>query len=440
MYKFKKLFPQSIKNLYHLAQAILANIWYGFPSRKIRVIGITGTDGKTTTTQMVAKILEEANKKVAMASTINFRLNGKEEKNLSHHTTSSAFVVQKFIYDAVKTGCEYFVLETSSHSLDQYRVWGIEFDVAVVTNITREHLDYHKTMERYRKTKKKLFEIAAKRRFIKGQQSNIVVVNLDMEKPEEFLDFAVDKKYGYTTKSHQSSVNTHKFSSILEEIQAEDIKLEIGRTKFAIQGVNFELNLAGIFNVENALAATCVALGEGIDLQRASDALSKIKGVSGRMEAVENEIGVNILVDFALTPNALEKLYSLLDSIRKPDRKIIAVFGSCGERDRGKRPIMGEIVSRYADYVIVTNDEPYHEVPEQIIDEIAVGIKDKKENEAFWKITDRRSAIRKALELASPGDTICVTGMGNFETMVIGNEKIPWNDRQVIKEELQKIG
>jgi len=439
MYKIKNLFPQSFKNLYHLAQAILANIYYGFPSRKMKVIGITGTDGKTTTSQMVAKILEQSGKKVAMASTINFVINGEEEKNLSHHTTSSAFALQKFIKRALDAGCEYLVLETSSHSLHQHRVWGVKYQTAVITNVTREHLDYHRTMERYREAKKLLFsyvEKFAKKSSVISHQSSIVV-NLDMENPEDFLSFEVDKKFGYTTKSHQSSVTGHQNDEI-RIVQAENIELGLNYTKYITQNTSYILNIPGIFNVENALAATCVGLGEGIGLETIKEALAKIKGISGRLESVDNDRGLNIIVDFALTPNALERLYQLLSGVRKEGAKIIAVFGSCGERDRGKRPLMGEVVSKYADYIILTNDEPYHENPQQIIDEIAAGIKNKIENQNFWKIVDRRSAIKKALELSKEGDVIAVTGMGNFETMVVGDKKIPWNDKQVIEEELSK--
>ena len=182
-----------------------------------------------------------------------------------------------------------------------------------------------------------------------------------------------------------------------------------------------------------------MALGEGIDLQVASEALSEISGVAGRMEAVENDLGVNILVDFALTPNALERLYKLLAQIKKPTAKIIAVFGSCGDRDKGKRPIMGQVVSQSADIVILTNDEPYSEEPQAIIDAIFVGIKNKTEGENLWRIVDRRAAIAKALSIAQKDDIICITGMGSFETMVVGDKKLPWNDRKVIEEELTKI-
>jgi len=220
---------------------------------------------------------------------------------------------------------------------------------------------------------------------------------------------------------------------------AENTELGIQDTRYKVQDINFKLNIPGEFNIENALAATCAGLSEDIDLKTISNALEKIKGIPGRMEAIPNERRLNIIVDFALTPNALDKLYNLLFSVKKEDTKIIAVFGSCGERDRGKRPIMGEIVSKSADLMIITDDEPYHENPEQIIEEIVAGIKNKKENESFWKISDRRQAIRKALEIASAGDTIAITGMGAEESMVVGDEKIPWNDRQVVEEELQKI-
>ncbi|MGW8184486.1 MAG: UDP-N-acetylmuramoyl-L-alanyl-D-glutamate--2,6-diaminopimelate ligase [Candidatus Moraniibacteriota bacterium] len=415
----KKLIPQSLKNIYHLFQAVLANVWFGFPSKKIKVIGVTGTDGKTTTTQIITKILEEAGKKVALASTINFKIDQKEWTNLSHFTTLSSFAVQKFIKRAVENGCEYLVLETSSHSLDQRRVWGIDYKTAVITNVTREHLDYHKTMENYRQAKRKLFD-----------KVEIAVVNLDMEKPEEYLDSKSSVKIGYSAKSPISNDQ-------IKKIVAENVELGIDGSTFIVGGKKFILNLVGDFNIENALAAISVGVSEKIDLETCARAISKIKSVPGRMEYVSNEKGLNILVDFALTPDALKKLYSLLVKIKKPESKIIAVFGACGERDRGKRPIIGEIVSAYADFVIVTNDEPYHEDPMQIIGEIVNGIKNKQEGKDFWVIPDRREAIQKALQLATSGDVIAVTGMGAEESMIVGDEKIPWNDKKVILEELE---
>lgn len=433
MHTVKKLFPQSLKNIYHLAQAILANMRFGFPSRKIKIIGITGTNGKTTTTQMVSKIFEKAGKKVAMASTINFRIDGKEEVNTTKFTTLSAFAVQKFIKKAVDARCEYLVLETSSHALDQCRVWGVCYATAVITNVTREHLDYHKTMAKYRTAKRKLFSMVAK-------NHGTLITNLDMEKPEEFLEFDVANKYGYTTKNESVKIKAQNDRGKIRIVQAEHIKTGADVSEFEIQGVPFALHMPGRFNIENALAATCVGLSQEIPLETIASALEDVMGVPGRMEKVENEKGIDIIVDYAVTPDSLEKLYEALGDLKqKPDAKIIAVFGSCGDRDRGKRPIMGKIVSQCVDVVIVTNEDPYWEDPQAIIEEVAGGVENKEYGKNFWKISDRRDAIRRALEMARPGDMVVITGKGAEETMAIKDKRIKWNDKKVVLEELERV-
>jgi len=512
MYYLKSIIPQSIKNIYHLFQAILANFWYGFPSRRInphtnfilaslinilhshkigvgvKIIGVTGTNGKTTTVQMIAKILEEAGKKIAVASTINFKLNGEEWVNKTKFTTLSSFQVQKFIKKSAESGSEYLVLEISSHSLDQYRVWGIKYHVAVITNVTREHLDYHETMESYRKAKLKLFK-----------KAKTAVINLDMENPEEYIEYKTDNIYLYSCRPErvervEGSQDSSTSLGMTKIIIAENIKLGIDKSEYEIsaqggpasgwQNTNFTLNLPGIFNIENALAATCVGLSENIGLETIKTALEKIKVIPGRMDRVENNRGLNIIIDYAVTPDSLAKLYELIKNIRDNSPKtgngsrIVAVFGACGERDRGKRPIMGEIVSKYADYIIITNEDPYREDPQRIIDEIFKGVIEKNKNNETepdkssnfqfpisnfqtnhndqiyndgkipnykvegtncWRILDRREAIKKALQIAKSGDFIIVTGKGAEETMAVGRERIPWNDRKVIEEELQKL-
>lgn len=412
----KKLIPQSIKNIYHLFQAILANFIYGSPSLGLKIIGITGTNGKTTTCQIVAKILEEAGHRVAMASTINFKLGQREWVNATKFTTLSPFAVQKFLKQAVEANCEYVVLETSSHSLDQCRVWGINYKVAVITNVTREHLDYHKTMEKYRQAKLKLFK-----------KAEIAVVNLDMEKPEEFLQFDNVEKLTYSLKDKKA------------DLLAEEVRLEVTSSSFKVKGIRFNLNLPGAFNIENALAALAIGMSQGIFLEQAAAALRKIQGVPGRLEHIANNKDFEVMIDYAVTPDSLEKLYQYLSAVKKSETRIIAVFGSCGERDRGKRPIMGEIVSRYADFVIITNEDPYGEDPMQIIKEVAKGVKGKEKDKNFWKILDRREAIAKALSLAKKDDIVIVTGKGAEENMMVGKEKIPWNDKKVILEELKKM-
>lgn len=423
-----QLVPQGIKNYYHLAHAIMANVRYGFPARKLQVIGVTGTNGKTTTSQMIARILERAgspspsgdgfgaaNKKVALASTVSFQIGERKWTNASKFTTLSSWKLQRFLHDAVREGCEYAVIETSSHALDQNRVWGIPYAIAVMTNVTREHLDYHKTMEEYRKAKCKLFALARQ-----------AVINLDMEEPKYFCGGDEKRALFYSVKDP----NAHLF--------AEHIELDFKGTEFAVDGTVFHLHMPGLFNIENALAALGAARLLGIGFAVAKEALEDMQGVPGRMELVPNPIEADIIIDYAVTPDALEKLYASILPLKIPGSKIIHVLGACGERDRGKRPIMGEIVSGYADIVILTNEDPYYEDPERIIDEIEQGVSKKKDKD-YFRIFDRREAIRKALGFAEIGDIVLITGKGAEETMAIGDKRIPWNERRVIEEELAKL-
>ncbi|MCX6765367.1 MAG: UDP-N-acetylmuramoyl-L-alanyl-D-glutamate--2,6-diaminopimelate ligase [Candidatus Moranbacteria bacterium] len=442
----KELIPQKMKNIYHLFQAVLANIWYEFPSRKLKIIGVTGTNGKTTTCQMITRILEEAGHKVAMISTINFKLGKKEWVNKTKFTTLSSFATQKFIRKAVEENCDYLVLETSSHSLDQNRVWGIKYDVAVVTNVTREHFDYHRTIEKYRKAKMKLFRMVSK-------SKGILIANLNMENPEEFLKYKAKEKYGYAAKLPIPHFS-FPIKSQLRLIIAKEIELGINFSKFKVHDLKFKINLPGDFNIENALAALSVGISQEISLEAIAKALEKIKGVPGRFEYIPNSRGFNIIIDYAVTPDSLEKFYALISKTKQLGARIIAVLGSCGERDRGKRPIMGKIVSRFADYAIVTNEDPYGENPQKIINEVFKGVistdkskitnpgiyeKHKQEGVSCWRIPSRREAIKKALRLAGPGDIVAITGKGAEVTMAVGKKRILWNDRRVIEEELEKI-
>lgn len=413
-----QLIPQSLKNYYHLAQAVVACMYFGFPAKRLRVIGVTGTNGKTTTTQFVTHILEKAKKGVAMASTINFQIGEKKWTNASKFTTLSPWKLQKFLREAADAGCEYAVIETSSHALDQRRVWGIPYEIAVMTNVTREHLDYHRTMAAYRQAKRRIFE-----------QARMAVINLDMENPEEYLsanNFAKKVTYG--------------IRETMADLQAVDIRETLAGSIFRIRGIECLLRLPGRYNIENALAALGTAELLGIDPELAVRALGEIDGVPGRMESVPNGRGISVIIDYAVTPDSLEKLYMLIASMRPSGRRIIAVFGACGERDRGKRPIMGAIVSAQADIVILTNEDPYHEDPERILDEIEQGIVGKEKEKDWFRIFDRREAIARALVLAESGDIVVVTGKGAEETMAIGDARLPWSERRVIEEELARLG
>ncbi len=410
-----QLTPRLVKNYYHLANAVLASIWYGSPARRLQVIGVTGTNGKTTTTQFITRILERAGKKVAMASTINFQIGEKHWVNASKFTTPSPWRLQQFLREAVASGCQYAVLETSSHALDQNRVWGIPYAIAVMTNVTREHLDYHETMARYREAKCKLFRRAKQ-----------TVVNLDMEDPEFFCAPAEKPSLLYSVKDHAA----HLFAS--------DISLDFKGTEFIVDGTHFYLRLPGLFNIENALASLGVARLLDIDFAVAKEALESVTGVPGRMELVPNHIDADIIIDYAVTPDAFEKLYASILPLKIPGSKIIHLFGACGERDRGKRPQMGEIASSYADIIILTNEDPYYEDPEQIIDDIEQGV-GKKKDKTYFRIFDRRTAIAKALALAEIGDIVLITGKGAEETIAFRDRMIPWHEREVIEEELKKL-
>lgn len=410
-----QLVPQGLKNYYHLAQAVLACLLYGFPGRRLRVIGVTGTNGKTTTTQFITRILTQAEKKVAMASTINFQIGDRAWVNASKFTTLSPWKLQRFLRDAVKEGCEYAVIETSSHALDQNRVWGIPYEIAVMTNVTREHLDYHETMARYREVKCRLFRLAKH-----------AVVNLDMEDPDFFCTTQNGKTLTYSTRNPQA------------QILATGIALDFKGTEFVVDDTHFRLQIPGLFNIENALASLGVARLLEIDFSVAREALNSVVGVPGRMELVPNRMNADILIDYAVTPDAFEKLYASILPLKIPGSKIIHVFGACGERDRGKRPVMGEIASFYADIIILTNEDPFHEDPEQIIDDIENGVS-KKKDKNYFRIFDRRSAIAKALSLAEIGDIVLVTGKGAEVTMALGDERVPWSERRVIEEELEKL-
>lgn len=416
IHTIKQLVPQTLKNWFHFLESFFAAVAFGFPAKKLTVVGVTGTNGKTTTANLIARILEEDGKRVALASTINFRVAGEETVNTSKFTTLSRWRLQKFLHDAVSAGCTHAVLEVSSHALDQRRLLGIFFTVAVVTNVTREHLDYHKTMEVYRRAKKRLFEKAKN-----------AVVNLDMREPEFFLEGKYERTLTCSTVDETA------------DFYAEGIRSNFGGSEFSVQAAPVRLRLPGRFNIENALAAMAAASLLGVSLGVSARAVGLVERVPGRMDLVENHLGATILVDYAVTPDSLEKLYELVASMRKPESKVVAVFGACGERDRGKRPIMGEIVSSNADVVILTNEDPYHENPDRILREIENGINGKKKGEDYFRIFDRRNAIRKALSILSQNDILLVTGKGAEETMAIGDKRIPWNDRTVIEEELQKM-
>ncbi|MFH1780866.1 MAG: UDP-N-acetylmuramoyl-L-alanyl-D-glutamate--2,6-diaminopimelate ligase [Candidatus Nealsonbacteria bacterium] len=386
----KKITPGFLLNWYHWFLAFLGACLYGFPSRNLKVIGVTGTNGKTTVVSLIAEILNEAGFKVASLSGIKFKINEKEWPNLLKMTMPGRFTIQKFFRQAVDAKCQYAVLEVTSEGIKQHRHRFINFDTAVFTNLSQEHIEAHHGFENYRREKAKLFQAT----------KNIHVINIDDKNADYFLQFPAKKKLTYGL--NQGSVNT--------------------------QNAKFSLKLIGSFNIYNALAAISVGLAYGVKSEVCKRAVEKVEGVPGRMEQVLKE-PFKVFVDYAFTPNALEKVYQTL---KPQDAKLVCVLGACGGgRDKWKRPVLGQIAAKYCDQVIVTNEDPYDEDPATIINEVAAGAGDKAQ-----RISDRREAIKKSLTVAEVGDTVVITGKGCEPWIVEAHgKKIPWDDRQVVKEE-----
>ncbi|HUW72174.1 MAG TPA: UDP-N-acetylmuramoyl-L-alanyl-D-glutamate--2,6-diaminopimelate ligase [Candidatus Humimicrobiaceae bacterium] len=398
----KKFIPPFLLDWYHLTLAFLGAFLYGFPSKRLKVIGVTGTNGKSTVVHLTTKILEEAGYRVASLSSIGFKISEKEWPNKLKMTMPGRFKIQKFLRQASSAGCKYVVLEVTSEGIKQYRHKFIDFDAAVFTNLSPEHIEAHGNFENYRAAKGKLFQTT------KGTH----VINIDDKNAQYFLQFPANKKYTYGLT--QGDVNA--------------------------KNTQLELKLIGDFNLYNALAAICVGLSQRINLEVCQKALEKVEGIPGRMEIVVKE-PFKVLVDYAVTPDALEKLYQTVKKIFSPQR-IIAVFGSCGGgRDKWRRPALGKIAARYCDKVIITNEDPYDEDPYQILSMIKSGIyKSQFPTSNFYEILDRREAIRKSLELAKTGDIVVITGKGCEPWICVkGGKKIPWDDREVAREEFKKL-
>lgn len=448
----KKIIPQNLILFYHKIIAALAAVFYGWPSRKLIVIGVTGTSGKSTVVNLIGRILEEAGYKVGWSSTLNFKIAEREWLNETKMTMLGRFALQKLLSQMVKAGCQYAVIEVSSQGIVQSRHLGIDFDVAVFTNLYPEHLEAHGGFEKYRKVKGKLFaklkpKFQIPKIINKKLIKKISVVNLDDVNAEYFLQFPTDQYYGFTIKNETHLSHLSRIVDIkkLKVVAAKNLKLKVNGSEFMIDDLTFNLNLLGEFNVYNALAAVTVGFSQGISLEISRLALEKIKEIPGRLEEINLGQPFKVFVDYAHTPNELEKVYQVASGIKHPASRIIAVLGAAGGgRDKWKRPTMGSIAAQYSDYVIITNEDPYDENPQKIINQILKGVfKVKKETEkgiSVFDILDRQEAIRKAIDLARPNDIIIITGKG-CEQYIMGpnNQRIPWDDRRVVREELEKI-
>ncbi len=418
--------PKYFFDAYHRFSAIAADVWYGHPSHKLFVIGVTGTNGKTTTAHFIAAILEAAGKHVGLLSTIALTVGGEERVNQTKMTTlANAWQVQKLLAEMVAAGDTHAVVETTSHALDQYRVHRVAYDIAVITNVTHEHLDYHKTMDRYRKAKERLFAVVTSRpakRLFGEAIPRVTIMNADDPSAASFLRYRSDRRMAYG------------FGARPQEVEEENF--------VAPSALTLSLQIPGKFTIANACAAIAVARSLAIPDTISLHALSAVKGIPGRLERIQAGQPFVVMIDYAVTPDSFEKLAELVRSeMLEKNGRWWWVFGATGERDRAKRPILGEIAGRTADFVVLTNEDPFHEDPERILDEVEAGVvkagKEKEKN--YWRTLDRRAAIRYALAHAKPGDVVTITGKGAETAMAVGDERIPWNERQIVREILNEL-
>lgn len=399
----KKFIPPFLLDFYHLGLAFLGAVIYRFPSRNLVVIGVTGTKGKSTVVDFCHRIFQAAGFKVASLSSIRFKINNKEKPNLLKMTMPGRFQIQKFFRQALNQGCQYMVLEVTSEGISQHRHEFIRFNAAVFTNLSAEHIERHGSFENYKKAKGKLFSVT----------KNIHIINVEDENAKYFLQFPARKKITYGLS--QGDINN------------KNIKLQ--------------LQLPGEFNIYNALAAIGVGLSQGISLEICRKAIEKTAGIPGRMETVV-EKPFKVIVDYAHIPDALEKVYQTLNNLTpeayglKP--KLICVLGSAGGgRDKWKRPEMGKIAANYCDKIILTNEDPYDENPEEIISQIEAGIYKK---EKVLKIIDREEAIKTAVSLVKEGEGVIFTGKGSESSIhLAGGKKIPWNEKEKVLEALKSL-
>lgn len=405
----------SVEEAYRRGRVQLVSARYGNPAKSLRVIAVTGTNGKTTTVNYINEILKEAGLKTAMFSTALIEVAGQTQLNDLNATVGTTARMQQFFADAKKAKVDYVVLEITSHALQQHKLDTVPIEVAVMTNLTQDHLDYHKTMEAYAAAKGKLFT----------NEPKFIVLNRD----DEWFDF-FDK---FPAGAQKITYGAHDDA----EAKIEYVKLYKKGSEARIlidHQTTLELATAlpGQFNVYNMTAAAATAYLLGVKLQDIVEGVANLEGVPGRFERVVEGLGYDVIVDYAHTPDALEKLLEAAKSVTK--NRVILVFGATGDRDKGKRPIMGEIAAQLADRIVLTDDESYNEDPQTIRDEVMAGIEKAGGSAKTTELGDRRDAIEKALSIAKKDDTILITGMGHEQFRIVNGERLPWNDGDVVRE------
>jgi len=404
----------------HLAEAVVYNCAYGFPGRGMKVIGVTGTNGKTTTSFLIHRMLHEAGYSAGLMTTVAWAIGDEVQPQTQHMTNVPIPLLMKRLKAMKADGVEWLVLETTSHALSQYRTWGIPYSVVVLTNISQEHLDYHKTMERYIAAKQRLFKLAQRNQ--KGLQMGIA--NAD---DRNGASFAAETQ------------NSILYGIEAGEVRATNIAMDAAGIHYDAVAMDetyrISSHLPGSFNVYNTLAAVCVGRAVGLTRQEIEQGIASLPGVAGRMEPVNAGQTFSVIVDYAHTPDALENVLRALRGSTKG--KLAIVFGATGDRDKTKRSPMGEVVAKLADRIYLTDDETYTEDPEAIRGAVLQGIVAAKGKQKTSMIPDRLEAIRTAFKEAKSGDTVLLAGIGHQDYRAMGGTKQPWDEREVARDLLK---
>jgi UDP-N-acetylmuramoyl-L-alanyl-D-glutamate--2,6-diaminopimelate ligase len=431
LYTIKRLVPRKIfrffQPAYHYLLALSGNLIYRFPGRKMICIGITGTNGKSTTVDIVNSILKEAGFKTGMISTVALEVAGARTDNETSRTTLGRWQTPRLLRRMVKAGCEYAVIEVASEGIIQYRTWGIPFDVAVFTNLSPEHLNTHGDMKNYRNAKGRLFanlSLSRKKKIGKERIAKVGIYNADDKEAGYFGSFPADKVIGFGTRNGEARIKD------LDGKNGLHFVIEYDGKSYPIRS-----DLRGSFNAENITAAYLVGLTQNIEPKIIGQGVAKVRSIRGRMEKVAETDGVKYFVDYAMTPDSYEML--ITEMKKEATGRVILIFGAAGDRDKAKRPLIGEVAGRRADFSILTEDEPYSEDPKKIIREIEAGfIRANKDN--YTIVMDRKKAFWEAKKIAKSGDVVVAVGMGHQKYRNVGkNKKILWNEAEVIKSTLK---
>lgn len=427
---FRKLISldSPIRLVYHYIRWVLAFIIYGNPAKKMIVIWVTWTKWKTTTTNIISKWLSDNWEKVFMFSTVNYSIGDEMMDNNFKMTSPSPFLLQKLLKKAKNAGCKYAVIETSSHSIFYNRNFWIDYDVVVLTNISQDHLDLHWTMDKYVKTKLKIFENLVKYNR-KSWVKKVSIINIDSPYASEFLNITDDSKYTYWLNSTASI----QAQNIVHENEYTELDVKMPWDIFKIK-----TKLKWDFNIYNILAAICVLVSQRVPKEKITTTINSIWWIPGRLEGVPNDRKLKIFVDYAHTEESLKNVLETLGGLKWEKSRLITVFGATWDRDKNKRPKMWKIADELSDIIVLTDDDTYTENSLAIINDVARWIK-RKEWEKFWIVPSREDAIRTALSISEEEDILIVAGKW-AETMQVTNKwPIPWSDKKVISAILREM-